>query len=69
MENKICENCWHYTPAPITKEDIDNSVSPEDLPYCELYEGFPVVKPDNTCKNWKSKELELISVTKPLFGF
>jgi len=69
MENKICKNCWYYTLAPIAKEDPDDSVSLEDLPYCELYERVPVVKPDDICKNWKSKKLELISVTKPLFGF
>jgi len=51
------------------KEDLDYSVSPEDFPYCELDEGFPDVSPDDTCKNWKSKRLELISVTKTLFGF
>jgi len=69
MENKICKTRWYYTPTSITKEDIDDSVSPEDLPYCELYRGFPVVKPDDTCKNWKSNKLELISVTKTMFGF
>jgi len=69
MENKICKNCWYCTPAPSSKEDLDDSVSPEDFSYCEIYEGLPVVKPDDTCKKWKSKKLELISVTKPLFGF
>jgi hypothetical protein len=69
MENKICKNCWYYTSAPITKEDLDDSVSPEDFHYCELYGVFPVVTADDTCKNWKSKRLELISITKPLFGF
>ena len=69
MEDKICKNCWYCTPAPIMKEDLDYSVSPEDFPYCELDEGFPDVSPYDTCKNWKSKRLELISVTKPLFGF
>jgi hypothetical protein len=24
---------------------------------------------NDTCKNWKSKRLELISVTKTMFGF
>jgi hypothetical protein len=69
MENKICKNCWYYTPVPITKEDLDDSVSPEDLHYCEIYDEFSVVKPDDTCKNWKSKKFELISVTKTIFGF
>jgi len=69
MEDKICKNCWYYTPTLITKEDIDDSVSPEDFHYCEIYDEALVVKPGDTCKNWKSKRLELISVTKPLFGF
>ncbi len=69
MEDKICKNCWYYTPGPITKENLDDSVSPEGFPYCELNDGFPVGKPDDTCKNWKSKRLELISVTKTMSGF
>jgi len=69
MENKICNNCWYYTPVPITKEDLDDSESRENFPYCELNEGFPVVKRDDTCNNWKSKKEALISVIKPLFGF
>jgi hypothetical protein len=69
MEDKICKNCWYYTPGPITKEYLDDSVSLEKFPYCELNEVFSVVKPCYTCKNWKSKRLELISVTKTIFGF
>ena len=69
MEDKICKNCWYYTPAPITKEDLDGPVSLEDFHYCEIYDEFPVVKPEDTCKNWKSKRLDLISATKTLFGF
>ena len=69
MEDKICKNCWYCIPAPITKEDLDYSVSPEDFPYCEIYDGSPAVKSDDTCKNWKNKKEALIGVIKPLFGF
>jgi len=69
MENKICKNCWYYTPAPITKENLDDFASREDFHYCEIYDEFPTIKPDDTCKNWKSTRLELICVTKTLFGF
>jgi len=69
MEDKICKNCWHYTPAPITKEDLDDSVLLEDFHFCEIYHELPVVKPYDTCKIWKSKRLNLISATKTLFGF
>jgi hypothetical protein len=48
MENKICKNCWYYTPAPITKENLDDSVSLEKFPYCELNEVFSVVTPYGT---------------------
>ena len=53
----------------LLKEGLDDSVSPEDFHYCEIYDEALAVKPGDTCKNWKSKKLELISVTKPLFGF
>ncbi len=69
MEDKICKNFWYYTPSLIAKEDLDDSVSLEDFPYCKLYKEFPFVTPDVTCKNWKSKRIELIRVTKTLFGF
>jgi hypothetical protein len=69
MEDKICKNCWYYTPSPITKENFDDFESREDFHCCEIYDEFTAIKPDDNCKNWKSKRLNLISVTKTLFGF
>jgi len=40
----------------------------EDFHYCEIYDEFPIIKPDDICKNWKRKRLTLIGVTKNLFG-
>ncbi len=68
MENKICHNCWHYTPAPITNKFLEDHVSLECSPYCEFHNEFPITTPDNTCENWESKKLKLIRVIKTLYG-
>ncbi len=64
MENKICQNCWYYTPAPITNKFLEDPVSLKDFPHCDL----SAEKPYNTCENWESKKLKLISVIKTLYG-
>jgi hypothetical protein len=68
VENKICHNCWYYAPAPINNKFLENHASPKCLPYCEFHTKFPITTPDNTCENWKSKKLKLISVIKILYG-
>ncbi|MBW1606729.1 MAG: hypothetical protein JRF45_04310 [Deltaproteobacteria bacterium] len=68
MEKKVCNNCWHFTPAPITHKPYDDSGSSEGSPCCELHDNFLAVTPDNTCKNWKSNKESLISVIKVLYG-
>ena len=68
MENKICQNCWYYAPAPITDKFIENHVSLEYSPYCEFDNEFPSITPNNTCENWESKELKLLNVIKSLYG-
>lgn len=55
MEQKICENCCHYAPVPISNKFLDDSISIEDFPYCEFYDDFPKVKPKDTCASWKSR--------------
>ena len=51
MEDKICKNCWYYTPSPITKENFDDFESREDFHCCEIYDEFTAIKPDDNCKN------------------
>jgi hypothetical protein len=68
VENKICQNCWHYAPAPITDEPIEEHVSLKYSPYCEFDNEFPSITPNNTCENWESKELKLINGIKSLYG-
>lgn len=64
MENKICENCWYYAPVPTTNKFLDDSVSLEDFPCCEFFEDFPVVKPNDTCENWKSHKDNLLRIVR-----
>jgi len=68
VENKICKNCWYYAPAPITNKFLEDHVSLEYSPYCEFHNEFPAITPDNTCENWESKKLKLISAIKTLYG-
>jgi hypothetical protein len=68
VDNKICHNCWNYAPAPDTKRFLEDHVSFECSPYCDFYKDFRSVKPDDTCENWESKMLKLISVVKTLYG-
>ncbi len=67
VDSKICYNCWHYAPEPLANKILDNSESVKKFPHCELYNDFPSVKPDDTCENWESKKLKLISVIKALY--
>ena len=62
MENKICKNCWYYIPVPITNKFLDDSVSLKDFPYCEFDDDFHMVKPGDTCENWKSHRENLIRI-------
>ena len=68
MENKICQNCWYYAPAPITNKYHENHVAPEYSPYCEFHNEFPAIAPDNTCENWESNKSKLLSVIKTLYS-
>lgn len=68
VENKICHNCWYYAPAPTTNKFLEDHVSLECSPYCDLYNDFRSVKPDDTCENWESKMLKLIGIVKTLYG-
>ena len=68
VENKICQNCWYYAPAPIPNDFLQDYVSLECPPYCDLNRDFRSVKPDDTCGNWESKILKLIPVVKVLYA-
>jgi hypothetical protein len=68
VEKKICHNCWYYAPAPINNKFLEDHVSLECLPYCEFHTEFPAITPYNTCENWESRKLKLISVIKTLYG-
>ena len=68
MENKICQNCWYYAPAPIIDKTIEKHVPLKYSPYCEFDNELPTITPNNTCENWESKELKLINVIKSLYG-
>ena len=68
MENKICQNCWYYSPAPIANKFLEDHVPIENYPYCEFHNELSVVTPHNTCEDWESRKLKLISVIKVLYG-
>lgn len=68
MENKICQNCWYYAPAPITNKLLEAQAPFDYSPYCEFHNEYPAIQPDDTCNNWESKKLKLISVIKNLYG-
>jgi hypothetical protein len=68
VENKICQNCWYYAPAPVTDKFFKDPESLEYSPYCEFNNEFSAITPDNICENWESKKLKLISVIKALYG-
>lgn len=68
MENKICQNCWYYAPSPVTEKFFEDHRSFEYSPYCEFNNEFPVITPGDTCENWESKKLRLISVIRSLYG-
>jgi hypothetical protein len=69
LENKICHNCWYYTPDPVaTNKIFDDPESVKKIPLCEFYNDFTSVKSDDTCENWESQKLKLISVIKTLYG-
>jgi len=68
VENKICQNCWYYANAPNTNKFLENHVRLEYYPYCEFHNELSAVTPHNTCENWESKKLKLISVIKILYG-
>jgi len=68
VENKICHNCWNYTPARTTDRLHEDNVPLECSSYCNFYNDFRSVKPDDTCENWESKILKLISVVKTLYS-
>ena len=68
MDNEVCYNCWNYVPDPTTNKILDDRESVKKIPHCEFYNDFPSVKSDDTCKNWESKKLKLISVIKTLYG-
>jgi hypothetical protein len=55
-------------PDPTTNKILDDPESVKKIPHCEFYNDFPSVKSDDTCKNWESKKLKLISVIKTLYG-
>jgi hypothetical protein len=67
VKSKICYDCWYYVPDPTTNKIIDDSESVKKIPYCEFYNEFPSVKSDETCENWESKKLKLISIIKTLY--
>ena len=68
METKICQNCWYFAPAPLTKKFLEGHLPLESSPYCEFHNELPVITPDNTCEKWESKKLKLISAIKTLYG-
>jgi hypothetical protein len=68
VENKICQNCWYYAPAPITNKFLEDHVPLEYYPYCELHNELSAITSYNTCENWESKKLKLINVIKILYG-
>jgi len=68
VENKICQNCWYYAPAPVKDNFFEDHVLLEYSPCCEFNNEFPPITPHNTCENWESKKLKLISVIKTLYG-
>jgi hypothetical protein len=68
VENKICQNCWYFAPAPVADKFFEDHGSLEYSPYCELNNEFPVITPDNSCENWESKKIRLINVIRSLYG-
>lgn len=68
MEKMICHNCWNYITVSTTNRFLEDHVSLECSPYCDIYKDFRSVKPDDTCENWESKMLKLIPVVKILYA-
>jgi hypothetical protein len=68
VENKICHNCWNYSPAPVTEKFFEDHESLGCSPYCDFYKDIRSVKPDDTCDNWESKMLKLLGAVKTLYG-
>lgn len=68
MESKICHYCWYYIPNHTTSKILDETEPVKNFPYCHFYNDNPSVKPDESCKNWESKKVRLISVIKSLYG-
>ena len=68
VESKICYDCWYYVPDSTTNKILDDSKSVKKFPHCEFYKDFHPVKSDDTCENWESKKLKLISVIRTLYG-
>ena len=68
MENKVCHNCWNYTPARITNRFHEDHVSLKCSSYCDFHKDSRSVRPEDTCENWESKMLKLICVVKTLYS-
>ena len=68
VESKICYDCWYYVPDPTTNKILDDSKSVKKFPHCEFFKDFHPVKSDDTCENWESKKLKLISAIRTLYG-
>jgi len=68
VESKICYDCYYYVPNPTINKILDDPESVKKIPHCEFYNDFPSVKPDDSCENWESKKLKLISVIRTLYG-
>lgn len=68
MENKICQNCWNYIPAPVNNRLLEDPVSLGCSPCCDFNKDLQSVKPDDTCENWESKMLKLMPVVKFLYS-
>jgi hypothetical protein len=68
VERKICYNCWYYVHDPTTNKILDDPESVKKFPHCEFNNDFKSVRSDDTCENWESKKLKLISVIKTLYG-
>ena len=68
MESKICYSCWYYIPDAANNNILDGSEPAKIIPYCQFYNDHHSVKPDDSCENWESKKLRVISAIKGLYG-
>lgn len=65
---KMCKDGWHYKPVPTPNAIPAHPEPTNKSACCDFYNDLNSVKPDDTCENWESNKLKLISIIKSLYG-